>query len=148
MRQWTLIVGNPGIYIKLKHLLFVLPHRGFVYCRNEEMEAGWVAHSSGFLLHRPASFDTKPHQLCQVIDPFTLQVQPLSGNWSSFTLHFQVYIAVVTSITITVPWVCILIFLIRIVRRCLISKYVVKWNCCISCGRGCHITDALWILEY
>ncbi|ROL42235.1 putative E3 ubiquitin-protein ligase HECTD4 [Anabarilius grahami] len=48
--------------------------RGFVYCRNEEMEAGWVAHSSGFLLHRPASFDTKPHQLCQVIDPFTLQV--------------------------------------------------------------------------
>uniref|UniRef100_A0A8C2K1G8 HECT domain E3 ubiquitin protein ligase 4 n=2 Tax=Cyprinus carpio TaxID=7962 RepID=A0A8C2K1G8_CYPCA len=48
--------------------------RGFVYCRNEELEAGWVAHSSGFLLHRPASFDTKPHQLCQVIDPFTLQV--------------------------------------------------------------------------
>uniref|UniRef100_A0A8C1PKU9 HECT domain E3 ubiquitin protein ligase 4 n=1 Tax=Cyprinus carpio TaxID=7962 RepID=A0A8C1PKU9_CYPCA len=48
--------------------------RGFVYCRNEELEAGWLAHSSGFLLHRPASFDTKPHQLCQVIDPFTLQV--------------------------------------------------------------------------
>ncbi|KAL1270511.1 hypothetical protein QQF64_029527 [Cirrhinus molitorella] len=48
--------------------------RGFVYCRNEELEAGWVAHSSGFLLHRPASFDTKPQQLCQVIDPFTLQV--------------------------------------------------------------------------
>uniref|UniRef100_A0A671K5X4 Probable E3 ubiquitin-protein ligase HECTD4 n=1 Tax=Sinocyclocheilus anshuiensis TaxID=1608454 RepID=A0A671K5X4_9TELE len=48
--------------------------RGFVYCRNEELEAGWLAHSSGFLLYRPASFDTKPHQLCQVIDPFTLQV--------------------------------------------------------------------------
>ncbi|XP_016414650.1 probable E3 ubiquitin-protein ligase HECTD4 [Sinocyclocheilus rhinocerous] len=48
--------------------------RGFVYCRNEELEAGWLAHSSGFLLHRPASFDIKPHQLCHVIDPFTLQV--------------------------------------------------------------------------
>uniref|UniRef100_A0AAY5ESC2 HECT domain-containing protein n=1 Tax=Electrophorus electricus TaxID=8005 RepID=A0AAY5ESC2_ELEEL len=48
--------------------------RGFVYCRNEDLEAGWVVHSSGQLLHRPASFDTKPHQLCQVIDPFTLQV--------------------------------------------------------------------------
>lgn len=48
--------------------------RGFVYCRNEELEAGWVAYSSGYLLHRPASFDTKPHQLCQIIDPFTLQV--------------------------------------------------------------------------
>ncbi|XP_036454105.1 probable E3 ubiquitin-protein ligase HECTD4 isoform X4 [Colossoma macropomum] len=48
--------------------------RGFVYCRNEDLEAGWVVHSSGRLLHRPASFDSKPHQLCQVIDPFTLQV--------------------------------------------------------------------------
>ncbi|XP_061115937.1 probable E3 ubiquitin-protein ligase HECTD4 isoform X3 [Conger conger] len=48
--------------------------RGFVYCRNEELEPGWVVFCSGRLLHRPASFDTKPHQLCQVIDPFTLQV--------------------------------------------------------------------------
>ncbi|XP_026795565.1 probable E3 ubiquitin-protein ligase HECTD4 isoform X2 [Pangasianodon hypophthalmus] len=48
--------------------------RGFVYCRNEELEAGWVVHSSSYLLHRPASFDTKSHQLCQVIDPYTLQV--------------------------------------------------------------------------
>uniref|UniRef100_A0A8C8HAD7 HECT domain-containing protein n=1 Tax=Oncorhynchus tshawytscha TaxID=74940 RepID=A0A8C8HAD7_ONCTS len=47
--------------------------RGFVYCRNEEFEAGWVVFSSGRLLHRPASFDFKPHQLCHVIDPFTLQ---------------------------------------------------------------------------
>uniref|UniRef100_A0A6Q2ZID3 HECT domain-containing protein n=1 Tax=Esox lucius TaxID=8010 RepID=A0A6Q2ZID3_ESOLU len=48
--------------------------RGFVYCRNEELEPGWVVFSSGRLLHRPASFDAKPHHLCQVIDPFTLQV--------------------------------------------------------------------------
>ncbi|KAK6306389.1 hypothetical protein J4Q44_G00233140 [Coregonus suidteri] len=48
--------------------------RGFVYCRNEELEPGWVVFSSGRLLHRPASFDFKPHQLCQVIDLFTLQV--------------------------------------------------------------------------
>lgn len=49
-------------------------YRGFVYCRNEELEPGWVVFSSGRLLHRPSSFDAKPHQLCQVIDPFTLQV--------------------------------------------------------------------------
>ncbi|TSW08319.1 putative E3 ubiquitin-protein ligase HECTD4 [Bagarius yarrelli] len=48
--------------------------RGFIYCRNEELDAGWVVHSSGYLLHRPASFDTKSHLLCQVIDPYTLQV--------------------------------------------------------------------------
>ncbi|KAA8578851.1 hypothetical protein FQN60_005319, partial [Etheostoma spectabile] len=48
--------------------------RGFVYCRNEELEPGWVVVCSGRLLHRPSSFDAKPHQLCQVIDPFTLQV--------------------------------------------------------------------------
>ncbi|CDQ83254.1 unnamed protein product [Oncorhynchus mykiss] len=48
--------------------------RGFVYCRNEDLEPGWVVFSSGRLLHRSASFDAKPHQLCQVIDPFTLQV--------------------------------------------------------------------------
>lgn len=48
--------------------------RGFVYCRNEELEPGWVVFSSGRLLHRPSSFDAKPHQLCQVVDPFTLQV--------------------------------------------------------------------------
>ncbi|XP_062874264.1 probable E3 ubiquitin-protein ligase HECTD4 isoform X2 [Trichomycterus rosablanca] len=48
--------------------------RGFVYCRNEELEAGWVVHSGGHLLHRPASSDTKPQQFCQVIDPHTLQV--------------------------------------------------------------------------
>ncbi|KAI1901157.1 hypothetical protein AGOR_G00057300 [Albula goreensis] len=51
--------------------------RGFVYCRNEELEQGWVVYSSGRLLHRPSSFDTKPHQLCQVIDPFTLQVRQI-----------------------------------------------------------------------
>lgn len=49
-------------------------YRGFVYSRNEELEPGWVVFSSGRLLHRPSSFDAKPHQLCQVIDPFTLQV--------------------------------------------------------------------------
>ncbi|XP_048853239.1 probable E3 ubiquitin-protein ligase HECTD4 isoform X2 [Brienomyrus brachyistius] len=48
--------------------------RGFVYCRNEELEPGWVVFGSGRLLHRPASFDAKPHQLCQVIDQFSLQV--------------------------------------------------------------------------
>ncbi|KAJ3603715.1 hypothetical protein NHX12_028456 [Muraenolepis orangiensis] len=47
--------------------------RGFVYCRNEELEPGWVVFSSGRLLHRPTSFDAKTHQLCHLIDPFTLQ---------------------------------------------------------------------------
>lgn len=54
--------------------------RGFVYCRNEDLEPGWVVFSSGRLLHRPASFDFKPHQLCQVIDPFTLQVWQLAPS--------------------------------------------------------------------
>ncbi|XP_056457694.1 probable E3 ubiquitin-protein ligase HECTD4 isoform X1 [Gadus chalcogrammus] len=47
--------------------------RGFVYCRNEELEPGWVVFGGGRLLHRPTSFDAKPHQLCHLIDPFTLQ---------------------------------------------------------------------------
>lgn len=49
--------------------------RGFVYCRNEELEPGWVAFGSGNLLHRPVSFDNKPHSLFQVIDQNTLQVK-------------------------------------------------------------------------
>uniref|UniRef100_A0A8C0AKT8 HECT domain E3 ubiquitin protein ligase 4 n=1 Tax=Bos mutus grunniens TaxID=30521 RepID=A0A8C0AKT8_BOSMU len=48
--------------------------RGFVYCRNEELEPGWLAFGSGSLLHRPVSFDNKPHSLFQVIDQNTLQV--------------------------------------------------------------------------
>ncbi|XP_066465637.1 probable E3 ubiquitin-protein ligase HECTD4 [Tiliqua scincoides] len=48
--------------------------RGFVYCRNEELESGWIAFGNGRLLHRPASFDNKPHSLFQVIDQNTLQV--------------------------------------------------------------------------
>ncbi|XP_036132418.1 probable E3 ubiquitin-protein ligase HECTD4 isoform X13 [Molossus molossus] len=48
--------------------------RGFVYCRNEELEPGWLAYGSGSLLHRPVSFDNKPHSLFQVIDHNTLQV--------------------------------------------------------------------------
>uniref|UniRef100_A0A8D1EWQ2 HECT domain-containing protein n=1 Tax=Sus scrofa TaxID=9823 RepID=A0A8D1EWQ2_PIG len=48
--------------------------RGFVYCRNEELEPGWVAFGNGSLLHRPVSFDNKPHSLFQVIDQNTLQV--------------------------------------------------------------------------
>ncbi|XP_038229207.1 probable E3 ubiquitin-protein ligase HECTD4 isoform X2 [Dermochelys coriacea] len=48
--------------------------RGFVYCRNEELETGWVAFGNGKLLHRPVSFDNKPHSLFQVIDQNTLQV--------------------------------------------------------------------------
>ncbi|KAM6318191.1 putative E3 ubiquitin-protein ligase HECTD4 isoform 4-T4 [Podargus strigoides] len=48
--------------------------RGFVYCRNEELEAGWVAFGNGKLLHRPVSFDNKPHSLFQVVDQHTLQV--------------------------------------------------------------------------
>lgn len=52
-----------------------LPFRGFVYCRNEELESGWVAFGSGRLVHRPVSFDSKPHSLFQVIDQNTLQVK-------------------------------------------------------------------------
>ncbi|XP_062445742.1 probable E3 ubiquitin-protein ligase HECTD4 isoform X1 [Rhea pennata] len=48
--------------------------RGFVYCRNEELETGWVAFGSNRLLHRPVSFDNKPHSLFQVVDQHTLQV--------------------------------------------------------------------------
>ncbi|XP_039627266.1 probable E3 ubiquitin-protein ligase HECTD4 [Polypterus senegalus] len=61
--------------------------RGFVYCRNEELEAGWIAFSNCRLLHRPASFDNKPHYLFQIIDQFTLQVcqiVPMPAN------HFPV----------------------------------------------------------
>lgn len=49
--------------------------RGFVYCRNEELEPGWVAFGNGKLLHRPVSFDNKPHSLFQVVDQHTLQVK-------------------------------------------------------------------------
>ncbi|KAK2522841.1 Hectd4 [Columba guinea] len=49
--------------------------RGFVYCRNEELEPGWVAFGNGKLLHRPVSFDNKPHSLFQVVDQHTLQVE-------------------------------------------------------------------------
>lgn len=52
-----------------------LPFRGFVYSRNEELESGWVAFGNGRLLHRPVSFDSKPHSLFQVIDQNTLQVK-------------------------------------------------------------------------
>nr|XP_060642062.1 probable E3 ubiquitin-protein ligase HECTD4 isoform X2 [Anolis sagrei ordinatus] len=48
--------------------------RGFVYCRNEELESGWVAFGNSKLLHRPVSFDNKPQSLFQVIDQNTLQV--------------------------------------------------------------------------
>ncbi|XP_036077417.1 probable E3 ubiquitin-protein ligase HECTD4 isoform X3 [Rousettus aegyptiacus] len=48
--------------------------RGFVYCRNEDLEPGWVAFGSGCLLHRPVSFDNKPHSLFQVVEQNTLQV--------------------------------------------------------------------------
>ncbi|XP_025970265.2 probable E3 ubiquitin-protein ligase HECTD4 isoform X2 [Dromaius novaehollandiae] len=48
--------------------------RGFVYCRNEELETGWVAFGNNKLLHRPVSFDNKPHSLFQVVDQHTLQV--------------------------------------------------------------------------
>ncbi|KAH0625638.1 hypothetical protein JD844_015228 [Phrynosoma platyrhinos] len=47
---------------------------GFVYCRNEELESGWVAFGNGKLLHRPVSFDNKPQSLFQVVDQNTLQV--------------------------------------------------------------------------
>ncbi|XP_064322087.1 probable E3 ubiquitin-protein ligase HECTD4 isoform X2 [Phalacrocorax carbo] len=48
--------------------------RGFVYCRNEELETGWIAFGNSKLLHRPVSFDNKPHSLFQVVDQHTLQV--------------------------------------------------------------------------
>lgn len=62
------------LHVSLVVFMHSLSFRGFVYCRNEELEAGWVVYSNSYLLHRPASFDTKSHQLCQVIDPYTLQV--------------------------------------------------------------------------
>jgi hypothetical protein len=55
-------------------LVSLVSSRGFVYCRNEELEPGWVAYGNGHLLHRPVSFDNKPHSLFQVIDQNTLQV--------------------------------------------------------------------------
>lgn len=65
------------IYSNLSSLeMYLWFCRGFVYCRNEELEPGWVVFSSGRLLHRPCSFDAKPYQLCQVVDLFTLQVLP------------------------------------------------------------------------
>ncbi|XP_069475595.1 probable E3 ubiquitin-protein ligase HECTD4 isoform X3 [Ambystoma mexicanum] len=48
--------------------------RGFVYCRNEELEPGWITFGNGRLLHRPVSFDTKPQCLFQILDQHTLQV--------------------------------------------------------------------------
>lgn len=61
-----------------------------MYCRNEELEAGWVVYSSGRLLHRPASFDAKPHQLCQVIDPYTLQVTHITCDADIHTSYLKV----------------------------------------------------------
>ena len=55
--------------------IFSLFPRGFVYCRNEELEAGWVAFGNSKLLNRPVSFDNKPHSLFQVVDQHTLQVK-------------------------------------------------------------------------
>lgn len=46
-----------------------------MYCRNEELETGWVAFGNSKLLHRPVSFDNKPHSLFQVVDQHTLQVK-------------------------------------------------------------------------
>uniref|UniRef100_A0A4W3K6B9 HECT domain E3 ubiquitin protein ligase 4 n=1 Tax=Callorhinchus milii TaxID=7868 RepID=A0A4W3K6B9_CALMI len=51
--------------------------RGFVYCRNEDLETGWIAYGKRALLHRPASFDSKPHYLFQLIDQYTLQVSQI-----------------------------------------------------------------------
>ncbi|XP_041436316.1 probable E3 ubiquitin-protein ligase HECTD4 isoform X3 [Xenopus laevis] len=51
--------------------------RGFVYSRNEELEAGWIAYGSRKILHRPASFDNKPQYLFQLIDQYTLQVSQI-----------------------------------------------------------------------
>ncbi|ERE76481.1 putative E3 ubiquitin-protein ligase C12orf51-like protein [Cricetulus griseus] len=71
--------------------------RGFVYCRNEELEPGWVAYGSGHLLHRPVSFDNKPHSLFQVLDQNTLQVcqtvpmpaSPLPAGSTMSTVHLS-----------------------------------------------------------
>ncbi|KAM7332053.1 hypothetical protein ACRRTK_008761 [Alexandromys fortis] len=71
--------------------------RGFVYCRNEELEPGWVAYGSGHLLHRPVSFDNKPHSLFQVLDQNTLQVcqtvpmpvSPLPTGSTMSTVHLS-----------------------------------------------------------
>lgn len=83
--HWCLLMC-PLSSLKVLLLVYMpsLFFRGFVYCRNEELEAGWVVHSNSYLLHRPVSFDTKSHQLCQVIDPYTLQV---SSNIHAHSLY-------------------------------------------------------------
>lgn len=79
MWLWVLRRTNKKcrVWKNYKVLLFFFPPfaRGFVYCRNEELEAGWVAFGNSKLLHRPVSFDNKPHSLFQVVDQHTLQVK-------------------------------------------------------------------------
>ncbi|KAG9487790.1 hypothetical protein GDO78_007527 [Eleutherodactylus coqui] len=62
--------------------------RGFVYCRNEELETGWIAYGSGKLFHRPVSFDNKPHFLFQIIDQYSLQVE--NGVYTARPLHERI----------------------------------------------------------
>lgn len=105
--------------------------RGFVYCRNEELEPGWVVFSSGRLLHRPASFDAKAHQLCQVIDPFTLQVSLRPGKGfvhDSVTLWIPVPHHVHCILTLTLTSKTVFSALVRCARSCPCQPTTSRWE--------------------
>lgn len=60
-------------------------YRGYVYARNPEPEAGWVAYGDGYLIHRPAEYDQRPAQFIHIMDPSTLKVnQTIKVFMSSF----------------------------------------------------------------
>ncbi|XP_077996372.1 putative E3 ubiquitin-protein ligase HECTD4 [Glandiceps talaboti] len=60
--------------------------RGYVYARNPEPEAGWVAYGDGYLIHRPAEYDQRPAQFIHIMDPSTLKVnQTIKMKCSLYT---------------------------------------------------------------
>ncbi len=50
--------------------------RGYVYARNPNLPAGWVAWGDGVLLHRPLDYDKDVDNInmVEVLDPHTLLV--------------------------------------------------------------------------
>ena len=64
--------------------------RGFVYCRNTELEPGFVAFADGVLLHRPYSYDKTegPAVLARVLDTGTLELGEDVMNIPELELDF------------------------------------------------------------